>query len=360
MSSAVLLPLCKPLCDITLSLESSRTAARAVGDGGELTFTPVFEIGPLLQVPENSVALVRMRADDASAALFLLILQGVDVGFKAVKLPLQGGEVVDCVKIASELSGGSPVPHLEGPGDDCVVARGIGDGVEEPLGVVPVFVDGEALRGEEFLTVDGLVLAIRAQAVLSVKLDEGGEDVDGMGAVSNRNKEVGDVPFVLLISLRLPLVIGVFPEFLIAVRLPVLVGFFQASRVLLTLCQSVCSFFEGSELGAVGLGIDLILSCNSSQSSGNEDEFFPAGAMSLESGACGARGKAQLTEIGGRSHHFLRDDQSVLFVPSGGFAFEENGDWDDVQVRVDRDVRGGWGQHDAVTMRWVVRHLSLV
>src|SRR5580692_1107942 len=292
MSSAVLLPLCKPLCDITLSLESSRTAARAVGDGGELTFTPVFEIGPLLQVPENSVALVRMRADDASAALFLLILQGVDMGFKAVELPLQGGEVVDCVKIASELSGDSPVPHLEGPGDDCVVTRGVGDGVEEPLGVVPVFVNGEALRGEELLAVDGLVFAIRAQAVLSVKLDEGGKDVDGMGAVSNWNKEVSDVPFILLISLRLPLVIGVFPEFLVAVRLPVLVGFFKTSRVLFTLCQSICSFFEGGELSAVSLGVGLVLLRNSSQSSGDEDKLFSAGAVSFESSACGARGEA--------------------------------------------------------------------
>src|SRR5580692_6814380 len=320
MSSAVLLPLCKPLCDITLSLESSRTAARAVGDGGELTFTPVFEIGPLLQVPENSVALVRMGADDASAALFLLILQGVDVGFKAVELPLQGGEVVDCVKIASELSGDSPVPHLEGPGDDCVVTGGVGDGVEEPLGIVAVFVNGEGLRGEELLAVDGLVFAIRAQAVLSVKLDEGGKDVDGVGAVSNWNKEVGDAPFILLISLRLPLAISIFLEFLIMVHLPMLVGFFRTSCILLTLCQSVCSFSEGSELGVISLGVGLVLSRNSSQSSGDEDELFPAGAVSFESSACGARGEAQLTEVGGRSHHLLRDDQGVLFVPGRGLA----------------------------------------
>jgi hypothetical protein len=48
MSSAVLLPRCKPPCDITLPLESSRTAARAVGDARELTLSSVFEVWPVL------------------------------------------------------------------------------------------------------------------------------------------------------------------------------------------------------------------------------------------------------------------------------------------------------------------------
>jgi hypothetical protein len=74
MSSVVLLPLCKPLRDITLPLESSRTTARAVGDARELTLAPVFEVGPILQVSEDGVALVGVRADDASTALLFLIL----------------------------------------------------------------------------------------------------------------------------------------------------------------------------------------------------------------------------------------------------------------------------------------------
>src|SRR5580693_5504274 len=100
--------------------------------------------------------------------------------------------------------------------------------------------------------VDRLVLTVRTQAVLSVKFDEGGKDVDGMGAVSNWNKEVADATFILLVPLRLPLVISILLEFLVTVRLPVPVCFFKASRVRLTLCQSVCSLFEGGELGSVG------------------------------------------------------------------------------------------------------------
>src|SRR5580692_2320078 len=133
------------------------------------------------------------------------MLQGVDVGFETVEFPLQGGEIIDSVIVAVELSGSSPVPHVEGLGDDGIVTGRVGDGVEEPLGVLPILVDCKALRSEELLAIDGLVLTVRAQAVLSVKFDVGGEDVDGMGAISNRNKEVGDVPFVLLISFRLPL-----------------------------------------------------------------------------------------------------------------------------------------------------------
>src|SRR5580692_2294281 len=118
MSSAVLMPLRKPPCDITLPLESSRTAARAVGDAGELTFAPVFEIRAVLEVPENGVALMGVRADDASAALFFLMLQRINVGLETVEFPLQGCEVIDCVEVPSELSCDPPVPQVEGPGDD--------------------------------------------------------------------------------------------------------------------------------------------------------------------------------------------------------------------------------------------------
>src|SRR5580692_4327887 len=243
-------------------------------------------------MPEDGIALVGVRPDDASSALLFLLLQGVDMSPEAVEFPLQGGEIVDGIKILAKLSCDPPIPHFKGSGNDCVVAGGVGDGIEEPLGVFPVLVDGEALWGEELLSVDRLVLTVRAQAVLSVKFDEGGEDVDGVGAVSNRNKEVADTTFVLLVSLRLPLVVGVFLELLVAVRFPVLVRFFKTSRFRLTLCQSVSSFFEGGELGAVGLGIDFILACNSSQSSGDEDELLSSGAVSFESGACGSRGEA--------------------------------------------------------------------
>jgi hypothetical protein len=243
-------------------------------------------------MPEDGIAFVGMRPDNAPAALLLLVLQGVDVSLKAVEFPLQGGEVVDSIKVTAELSCDPPVPHVKGPGDDCVMTGWISDSVKEPLGVLPILVDSEALGGKEFLVVDRFVLTVCAQSVLSIKLDVGGEDVDGVGAVSNWNKEVADAPFILLVSFRLPLVISVFSELLVAVRLPVLVGLFKASCVLFTLRQSVSLFLEGGELGAIGLGIDFILSRNSSQSLGDEDELLSAGAMSFESGACGSRGEA--------------------------------------------------------------------
>jgi hypothetical protein len=160
------------------------------------------------------------------------------------------------------------------------------------LGVLPIFVNGEAFGGKEFVAVNGLVHTVRAQAVLSFKFDVGGEDMDGVGTVSNWNKEVGDAPFILLVSLRLPLVVSVFLEFLVMVRFSILVGFFQVSCVLFMLCQSISSFFKGGELCVVGLGVGLVLSSNSSQSSCNEDKLFPAGTVSFESGASSSRGEA--------------------------------------------------------------------
>ena len=79
--------------------------ARAVGDSGEFTFSPVFEVRPFGEMPEDGIALVCMRSEDASTALLLLMLEGVDVRLEAVKFPLQGGEIVDCVKVTAELSG---------------------------------------------------------------------------------------------------------------------------------------------------------------------------------------------------------------------------------------------------------------
>src|SRR5580692_2949944 len=99
------------------------------------------------------------------------MLEGIDMGLEAVKFPLQGGEIVDGIEIMAELSSDSLVPHVEGPGDDCVMAGWVSNGIEEPLGILPIFVNGEALRGKELLAVDGLIHAICAQAVLSIKFD---------------------------------------------------------------------------------------------------------------------------------------------------------------------------------------------
>jgi hypothetical protein len=159
------------------------------------------------------------------------------------------------------------------------------------LRILAVLVNGKALGGKEFLAVDGLVHTIHAQAVLSIKFDVGGKNVDGVGAISNWNKEVGDMPFILLVSLRLPLIVAVFLELLVAVCLPVLVGFFKTSCVLLMLCQSVSSFLEGGKLHVIGLGVDFILSRNSSQSLCNEDELVSVGAVSFESSTSSSRGE---------------------------------------------------------------------
>jgi hypothetical protein len=51
------------------------------------------------------------------------------------------------------------------------------------LRVLTVLINGKALGGEKFLVVDGLVHTICAQAVLSVKFDIRGENMDGVGAV---------------------------------------------------------------------------------------------------------------------------------------------------------------------------------
>src|SRR5580692_6951610 len=100
-------------------------------------------------MPEDGIAFVGVRPDNAPAALFFLVLQGVDVSLKAVEFPLQGGEVIDSIKVTAELSSDPPVPHVKGPGDDCVVAGWVSDGIEEPLGILPVLIDGEALGGEK-------------------------------------------------------------------------------------------------------------------------------------------------------------------------------------------------------------------
>src|SRR5580692_4039524 len=114
MSSVVLLPSCKLICDITLPLESSHTMARAVGDGGELTLPPVFEVRPFGEMPEDGITLVHVRSEDASVALLLLVLEGINMGPEAVEFPLQGSEIVGRVKVMAELSSNPLVPHVEG------------------------------------------------------------------------------------------------------------------------------------------------------------------------------------------------------------------------------------------------------
>ena len=152
-----------------------------------------------------------------------------------------------------------------------------------------LFFNGDSLRWEEFVPVDGLIDADGAQAVETVQLDVGGEDMHGVVTVGDWNEEIKDISFVLLIPLRglppsLPLHIP-----LVGVFSPVLVGFFQASCVHLMPCQIVTSLFENLELFLVVMTDFLIFAHNSSQSLCNEEEFLPPGVpMPFESSVHGS------------------------------------------------------------------------
>ena len=70
-----------------------------------------------------------------------------------------------CVMVLLELSCNSPV--LLGPG---IVVHGsvcgiVGEAFKEPMGEFPFFVDGDALRGKEFMSIDGLIDTSSAQTV---------------------------------------------------------------------------------------------------------------------------------------------------------------------------------------------------
>ena len=138
-----------------------------------------------------------------------------------------------------------------------------------------LFFNGNLLGWEEFVPVDRLIDANGAQAVETIQLDVGGEDVHSVVTIGDWDEEIKDISFILFISLRglspsLPLHI---PP--VSVFSPVFVGFFQASRVRLMLCQIVTSLFENLELFLVVTANFLIFACNSSQSMCDEEEFLP-------------------------------------------------------------------------------------
>ena len=147
-----------------------------------------------------------------------------------------------------------------------------------------LFFDGDSLWQKELMLVDRLVNADGAQAVETVQFDVGGKNVHGVVTIRDRDEEVKDVSFVLLIPLRglsssLPLRIP-----LVCIFGPVFVGFFQASRVHLMLCQIVASLFENLKLFLVVTADFLIFVCNSGQSMCDEEEFLPPWVpMSFES-----------------------------------------------------------------------------
>ena len=114
---------------------------------------------------EKLIPLICVGAEQASLALIQLDLGCLDGSGHAPLLCNHGGNFSMCVMVPLELSCNSPV--LLGSG---IVVHGcvhgvIGEVLEEPMGEFPFFFDGDALRGEEFMLVDGLINANGAQTV---------------------------------------------------------------------------------------------------------------------------------------------------------------------------------------------------
>ena len=178
------------------------------------------------------------------------------------------------VMVPLELSCNSPV-FL---GSGIVVHGGVhgvtGKGFEEPVGRFPLLIDGDALGWEQFMSVDGLIDADGAQAVQPIMFDIGGEDMDGLVAISDWDEKVEDISFVLFIALWsscLPFPVSI-P--LVSVHLPVLIGCFQMSCMCLALCQIFSSLAEYFKLFLIVVANFLIFSHNSHQSLCNEEEFL--------------------------------------------------------------------------------------
>ena len=149
---------------------------------------------------------------------------------------------------------------------------------------VSLLVDGDALGWEKLMPVDGLVNTDSAQAVEAIQFDVRGKDMHGVVTIRDRDEEIEDVSFILLISLRcssspIPLLIP-----LVGVFSPMLVGFFHVSCVHLAPCQIFTLLLEYFELFLIVTSDFLIFVHNSSQSLCNEEEFLSSwGSVSFES-----------------------------------------------------------------------------
>ena len=223
---------------------------------------------------EELVPLVGVGAEQTLLALVQLDLGCFDGSGHAPLLCNQGGNFSVHVMVPLELSCNSPV--LLGPQ---IIVHGsvhgvVGEAFEEPMGEFPLFIDGDALRGEEFVSVDGLVDAKGAQTVQSIQFDVGSEDMDGMISVSDWDEEIEDVSLVLFVALRsllLPLPVSA-PS--VCVHFPMLVGGFQMSRMCFMLCQILPLLLEYFKLFLIIAADFLIFSCNSCQSLRDEEEFL--------------------------------------------------------------------------------------
>ena len=226
---------------------------------------------------EELVSLIGMGAEQALLALVQLDLSGLDGSGHAPLLCDHGSNFSMCVMVPLELSCDSPIFLSLGVVVHHSVHGVIGQSFKEPVGKLPLFVNGDALGQEEFVPVDRLVDSGSAQAVQPIQFDKGGKDMDGVSSIGDGDEEVIDVSFIFLISfwpphLSLP---GVIPS--VCVLLPVLVGCFQVSCMRLMLCQVFSSLLDYFQLFLIVAANLLIFSCNSCQSLCDEEEFLPSG-----------------------------------------------------------------------------------
>ena len=137
----------------------------AAWDGGELPLGLGIDVGALMEGVEELVSLIGMWTEQVPLALVQLYLGSFDGSGHAPLLCNQGGNFSVHVMVPLELSCNSPV--LLGSG---VIVHGsahgvIGESFKEPVGKFPFFIDGDALRGEQLIPVDGFINANSAQAV---------------------------------------------------------------------------------------------------------------------------------------------------------------------------------------------------
>ena len=276
---------------------------------------------------EELVLLICMGSEQVVLALVQLYLGSFNGSGHAPLLCDQSGNFSVHVMVPLELSCNSPVFLSSGVVVHCCVHGVIGESFKEPIGEFPFFIDGDMLRGEQLMLVDGLIDANGSQAVQSILLDKRGKDMDGLVTVSDWDEEIKDISFVLFIPLWsscLPLPFSI-PS--VHVHLPVLIDCFQMSHMHLVLCQILSLLVEYFQLFLIVAADFLILSHHSCQSLHDEEKFLSTwGAVPFESGAYGSRGELQLTKLMGGCHNHCWDGDRILSVDHWGVGLRLDGE----------------------------------
>ena len=197
---------------------------------------------------EELVPLVGMGAKEVSLTLIQLLLEGFNSSSQALLLCNQAGNVIAHVMVLLKLSCNSPVLLSLQVVDHHSVDGIIAEGVKEPMGKLPFFINGDTLGSKQLLSVDWLANTGSAQTVQAVVLDERGKDMDGMITISDWDEEIRDIAFILFIPLWTPVLLVPICKPLVTVSLTVFIGLFKVSCVCLVLCQSFSSLLEYFQL----------------------------------------------------------------------------------------------------------------